>query len=159
MSINQYFRAGAGAVIYNNDGQILILSRLDKPHVWQLQQGGMDEGEVIEETMWRELVEETNITKEDIADFSKFPTWLSYEYPDSIRQNMKDPNTLGQIHTWYFLKVVPDIQIDISKVEHPEFADWKWSTFAELLDTSDTLKRDVYQTLSDHFDKEIKPHL
>lgn len=159
MSINQYFRAGAGAVIYNSAGQILLLSRLDKPHVWQLQQGGMDEGETVEETLWRELKEETSIDKDEVTDFHKFPTWLSYEYPDHIRKGLRDYNTIGQIHSWYYLKATPEIEIDISSVEHPEFAEWRWGSFAELLESSDTLKHEVYKKLSEYFDQHIKPNL
>ena len=41
----EYFRAGAGAVVINDRGLVLALERADIPGAWQLPQGGLDAGE------------------------------------------------------------------------------------------------------------------
>ena len=155
MSQNQYFRAGAGTIIYNNQNEILLFSRANQPEIWQLQQGGMDAGETIDKTLARELYEETALTLADMEDVTPYPTWLQYEYPVNIRQKLKDPNCLGQTHRWYYLKLKPDVEIDITKAHDKEFVDAKWSSFDELLSLSDTLKHEVYQTLAHYFKSNI----
>ncbi len=37
----EYFRAGAGAVVINREGLVLALERADIPGAWQLPQGGL----------------------------------------------------------------------------------------------------------------------
>ncbi len=155
MSQNQYFRAGAGTVIYNDTGEILLFSRSDRPNIWQLQQGGMDLGEDIEQTLWRELLEETAFIRENFTEVISYPTWLHYEYSAVVRELMNKPDCLGQTHRWYFLKLKPDTEIDITKAADPEFLDWKWSTFADLIAETDTLKKTVYQELSSFFETNI----
>lgn len=155
MSQNQYFRAGAGSVIYNDNGEILLFSRSDRPNIWQLQQGGMDSGENIEQTLWRELLEETAFTRENFYEVAPYPTWLLYQYSVQVRELMSKPDCLGQTHRWYFLKLKTDAKIDITKAADPEFSDWKWSTFAELIAETDTLKKEVYQELGSFFETNI----
>jgi putative (di)nucleoside polyphosphate hydrolase len=150
MSKSQYFRAGAGCVIYNDKGQILLFSRADKPEVWQFPQGGMDAGESTEETLWRELLEETGLIKSDFSQVTSYPEKTLYEYPAEMKSHLNDPNCLGQVHSWYFLKINPETQIYLSKVAHPEFNDHKWSSFEELLEKTD-FKKKVYQKLHQYF--------
>lgn len=155
MSVNQYFRAGTGTVIYNDQNEILLFQRSNKPEIWQLQQGGMDEGESVDETLARELVEETGLTLEDVELVTLYPTWLQYEYPNEIKSHMKDPNCLGQTHRWYFLKLKPGTMVDVSQAEDQEFTASRWSTFEELLLQSDILKHAVYSELASYFKTHI----
>jgi putative (di)nucleoside polyphosphate hydrolase len=159
MSENQYFRAGTATVIYNSRGEILLFARSDISDVWQLQQGGMDVGENIEETLWRELREETALSPEDFISNTKYPTWLYYEYPEEVRKKIIDSNTLGQIHHWYFLQLKPGTVINLDLAHDDEFSDYKWSTFSDLLAKTDKIKIDVYTKLDDFFTKEIRPTL
>ena len=156
MSQNQYFRVGAGSVIYNDQGEILLFSRADFPDLWQFQQGGMDHGETSEENLWRELLEETGLTPNDIERVTKYPDWLLYEYTPNLRHTLKDPNCFGQAHQWYFLKLKPGVEVDLEKAVDKEFLEVKWSTFEHLLSLPDTFKHDVFRALSDYFAKHIK---
>jgi len=155
MSQNQYFRAGTGAIIYNEDGQILIFSRKDNPEIWQLQQGGQDIGENVEDTLWRELREETALLESDFTKVDSFPDWTLYTYSDALRKDLKDSNCLGQAHRWFFLKLKPETKLDLTEAHDDEFIDFKWCTFAELLAITDTLKFDVYTKLAHHFEQNI----
>ena len=157
MSQNQYFRVGAGSVIYNEHGEILLFARTDITALWQLPQGGMDPGESSEENLWRELFEETAINKTDIDQVDLYPDWLLYEYPPEIRPRVRDGNCLGQIHKWYFLKLKSGTEIDVSKAVDNEFNQVKWSTFGELMKQTDHFKYQVYVKLSEYFDANIKP--
>jgi putative (di)nucleoside polyphosphate hydrolase len=155
MSQNQYFRAGAGSVIYNAAGEILLFSRTDQPSIWQLQQGGMDAGETPQETLWRELFEETALSKDDVEQVTKFPNWLQYEYPEEMKPRLKDINCLGQIHQWYFLKLKAGTVIDLDQAVDKEFTAAKWETFDHLLGLPETLKKQVYSTLATYFIENI----
>lgn len=68
---------------------------------------------------------------------------------------MKDPNSLGQIHRWYFLKLKPGTAIDVSKAKDKEFTNSKWSTFEDLLARADILKHAVYTELYHYFKTNI----
>ena len=155
MSKNQYFRAGTGVVIYNDEGKILVFSRRDNPDIWQLQQGGQDIGETVTETLWRELVEETALTKNDFTTINEYPNWTLYAYSENLRGELKDSNCLGQAHRWFYLKLKPDILINLSKASDDEFVNFKWCTFDDLLAVTDTLKYQVYSDLKNHFEATI----
>jgi putative (di)nucleoside polyphosphate hydrolase len=157
MSVNQYFRAGTGTVIFNQFGEILLFSRTDMPSVWQLQQGGMDAGEEITVTLWRELVEETGLTKDDFKSITNYPKWLCYQYGESARSKIADPNCLGQIHQWYFLELKPETEVNLDNAHDKEFSDYKWTTFSNLLNNTDELKLSVYTELSKFFGSVILP--
>ncbi len=149
-----YFRAGAGSVIYNDAGQILLWQRSDQPAVWQLQQGGMDAGEASIDTLWRELGEETGLKPTDFLSVHEYPHWTLYAYPESVRAGLKRPQTLGQVHRWFFLKLDPAASIDLAQAPDQEFLAYRWSDFDELLrlhDGTGAFKQKIYQDLKDHF--------
>ena len=54
------FRANVGIVITNDRGQVFWARRYGQ-HSWQFPQGGVDKGESVEQTMYRELYEEVGL--------------------------------------------------------------------------------------------------
>lgn len=150
MSTNQYFRAGVGVVLYTDQKQIYLFRRTDLPNVWQFPQGGMDAGETPETTLWRELKEETGLTAEAIATVTQYPDLLHYAYDQNLRHTLRDPNCLGQIHTWFFLKVTPGTTIDLTTASDDEFIEYKLADFDTLLELADPLKNHVYEALAQH---------
>ncbi|HMO78327.1 MAG TPA: NUDIX domain-containing protein [Candidatus Paceibacterota bacterium] len=155
MSQNQYFRVGAGSVIYNAAGEIALFLRTGNPTLWQLQQGGRDPNETTEETLWRELREETGIQQTNIEKVDLYPDWLLYEYHDQIRPKLNDQNCVGQIHKWYFLKLKPGVLIDLKNATDKEFSEVKWSSFQEVLRDSNNFKYPVYKKLAEYFTTHI----
>lgn len=162
MTHSQFFRAGVGTVIYTASGDIILFRRADMPSVWQLPQGGMDAGETPKETLWRELQEETGLTTTDVTCTHEYPDWLYYEYTPDIRSRLRDPNTRGQMHRWYFLQLAPDVTIDVTTAMDKEFTDHKTSQFTELTASQhphNQLKRAVYTKLADYYTAHIIPDL
>jgi putative (di)nucleoside polyphosphate hydrolase len=65
MSEFQY-RSNVAAILRNTRGEILVCERLNIPGAWQFPQGGVDEGETLEQALTRELREEIGVVPEDI---------------------------------------------------------------------------------------------
>lgn len=154
MSDSCYFRAGAGSVIYNDVGKIVIFKRAAHPvGVWQMQQGGIDSGEAVEATLWRELREEVGLTEDDFDTVTQYPSWIAYEFGEGVTKNPSNPNPdrLGQCHRWWFLKLKNDVTVDLTKATDKEFSDYRWVDFDELIALTNELKQPVYQTLADYF--------
>lgn len=79
-------------VIYNNNRQILLLERADKPSFWQSVTGSLEPGETIEQTAKRELAEETGIYSNDILNWQQssiyeiYPHWR-HRYAPGVTHN------------------------------------------------------------------------
>lgn len=152
----RYFRAGVGTIIYRETGAIAIFKRAQPPiGVWELQQGGIDLGEFAEDTLWRELEEEVGLKRDAIATVTKMPGWTIYQNPASI-ENSALP-VLGQSHTWFFLLLKPECEIDLTNALEDEASEWRWSDFNELISLTGDHKLHVYQTLKDYFTEHVLP--
>jgi len=152
-----YFRPGAGTIIYNDAGLVLNFERSELPSVWQLQQGGMDEGEDILDTLWRELKEETGLTRDNFLAVHEYPEWTIYEYPAEMRARFGQSNTLGQVHRWFYLKLNPAVAIDLARASDKEFRDWRWSTFSELVKETGPMKQHIYERLNSYYRESVLP--
>jgi putative (di)nucleoside polyphosphate hydrolase len=151
---NPHYRAGVGTVIYNQNHEVALFRRCVPPvGTWQFQQGGIDAGEVLETTLWRELLEETGLSEADIVTTTPYPTATVQTYPPEILQLPDQPNPLrlGQVHRWYFLELKPEINIDLNKAHDEEFDDWKWVSWEEALAVPPSYKVHVYQELYEYF--------
>ncbi|MES1163017.1 MAG: dihydroneopterin triphosphate diphosphatase [Rhizobacter sp.] len=80
-------------VIHRRDGQVLLIERADRPGYWQSVTGSLDrEGEPLVGTAWREVAEETGITRGELRDwqlsnvYEIYPTWR-HRYADGVTHN------------------------------------------------------------------------
>src|ERR1700728_4353327 len=55
------YRLNVAAILRNGAGKILIGERQDRPGAWQFPQGGVDDGETLEQALKRELMEEISL--------------------------------------------------------------------------------------------------
>lgn len=134
-----HFRAGIVAVVRNSKGRILAFERSDVPDQWQLPQGGIDADEEPVEGAWRELEEETGLTKKDVRLVSEFPDWTVYEWPDHVKKNGRR----GQAQRWFFFEAKDD---DIEPTpDGVEFVAWKWVKAPWLIDQIVEFRSASYQ--------------
>jgi mutator protein MutT len=74
-----------GAIIRDRKGRILLQQRSDYGD-WGLPGGGMNPGETIQETMIREVVEETGLSVKDCEFYAVYSgPRMEYTYPDGNR--------------------------------------------------------------------------
>ena len=136
-----------GAIIRDNEGRILLQKRSDYGN-WGLPGGGMDAGESIEDTMIREVLEETGLEVRQYELYSVYSgPRMKYRYPDGNEvvfvmfifnakvdlegRIAEDNNTLiynddNQESLKLEFKFIEDIYIeDMSTVQRPVFEDLK----------------------------------
>ena len=149
----QYFRAGAGAVVINADGLVLALERSDIPGAWQLPQGGLDGGEEPLAAALRETGEETGIPPQNLELLDSHPEPLSYELPPQARSARTGR---GQTQYWFLFRFDgPDVRIDI--ISGGEFRAWAWLPFEELLETVAGFRKPLYLRLQERFQNHLAP--
>ncbi len=138
--VSLHFRAGTVAVVRNSAGDVLAFERSDHLGQWQLPQGGIDVGEDPVTGAWRELEEETGLTKSQVQLVDEYPEWTLYEWPDGVNQ---DGNRLGQAQRWFFFQINDD-KTD-PQPDGVEFVDWKWVQIDWLIDQVVDFRRASYQ--------------
>jgi putative (di)nucleoside polyphosphate hydrolase len=143
----RYFRAGAGAVITNSRGRLLVFERADRPGAWQFPQGGLKSHETWREAIDREIREETGLVSGDLRLLTEYPEPLVYELP-ARAQSLK--TGIGQVQRWFYFQLVND------DVEPPipvdsEFRRWRWTSFDAVVRSVVAFRRPLYRRLRSHF--------
>ena len=112
------YRPCAGLCVINRKGLVFIGRRTDGPehidetHVWQMPQGGIDEGEKPYPAALRELYEETSI--KSVEKLGEIRDWLTYDIPKKIGSKAWKGKYRGQKQKWYALRFTgKDSEIDI----------------------------------------------
>ncbi|MBE0513598.1 RNA pyrophosphohydrolase [Sulfurimonas sp.] len=134
---------------YPHTKEIFLAQRNDLLDVWQFPQGGIDEGEEVQEALFRELLEEIGTDKVEVI--AEFPEWISYDFPSRIAETMKP--FIGQKQKYFLVKLHESATINIH-TDEPEFSDYKFVTADEALNMSASFKKDVYESVIGYFKKE-----
>lgn len=155
------YRRCVGLMVLNRAGRAFIGRRIDGPehidrtHVWQMPQGGIDAGEDPWLAALRELREETNIRS--IERLGEIAEWLTYDIPREIVGQAWNGKYRGQTQKWYALRFTGDDgEIDIAHPaggHAPEFVEWRWESLANLPDLVVPFKRRVYERVVEEFAK------
>jgi putative (di)nucleoside polyphosphate hydrolase len=153
MNEKKLYRPNVAMIIVSNNypqkKEIFIAQRNDLSDIWQFPQGGIDEGEEVQEAMFRELEEEIGTDKVKII--AEYPKWISYDFPPKIAKNMQP--YCGQKQRYFLVKLKKDAKINID-TKHPEFSDFKFVGVDEVLGLSASFKQDVYKTVIQYFKNE-----
>ncbi len=144
------YRKGVGACIFNKEGKVLVAERLDLPGAWQLMQGGIDEGEQPEQTLFREILEELGIAEEYLQIIAQSQNWLSYDFPHE--KFAFGGKYKGQSQLWFALRFLgEDKDINLNYSDHPEFSQTRWVDFSDITPMAVDFKKHLYQALIKEF--------
>ena len=140
------YRACVGIVLRNVDGLIFLAERHDAPGSWQMPQGGLDNGETIEQAALRELSEEIGTRNARIVGITA--DWHYYDFPPELRKQKWRGKWRGQRQRWVLADFIgQDSDIDLTADDHQEFSQWRWATAAEVLTGIIAFKQPVYEAV------------
>ena len=118
-------------------------------NLWQLPQGGIDEGESPEVAAWREMEEEIGTRAARLL--GEAGGWLTYDLPPELLGKVWKGRYRGQKQKWFAFQFEGrDVDINI-ETEHPEFSEWQWMRARALLQRTVAFKRDVYERVFEEF--------
>ena len=121
------YRSNVAGILRNPEGRILVCERLEVEGAWQFPQGGVDEGESLEEALRRELWEEIGVVPED---YRIVETRGPYRY--LFGEGRRKRGFHGKEQHYFLCDFSgADARIHV-ETEHPEFRAWKWIAPAEF---------------------------
>ena len=138
-------------MILNNNNDILVGRRLDHPSgYWQMPQGGIDDNENPEEAVWREMMEEIGTNKAKLYKTSN--QWIKYEIPKETLDHLPWGKIyIGQTQKWFMFKFLgKDKDINV-ETQDPEFSEWKWMNYNDLVKNAVPFKKNIYQKILNEF--------
>ena len=140
------WRQGVGIVLLNDAGLVFVGERLDRPGVWQMPQGGIDEGEEPLKAALRELAEETGIRSVTVLRATPEP--LTYDLPPELVSRTWNGRYRGQRQVWFAMRFEgTDDTIDVHGTDHPEFCAWRWMHAETIQAGIVTFKRQMYRDI------------
>ena len=151
---NLPLRKGVGIIVLNNNNKVFVAKRIDNPqNFWQMPQGGVDPGEDFLTAAYRELEEETSITK--VKLIREIEGLISYQLPNHLLGKIWKGKYKGQEQKWFLMRYLgKDIDINI-KTSKPEFLEWKWVELDEITELVVDFKLHIYKKLQEKIRKII----
>jgi putative (di)nucleoside polyphosphate hydrolase len=146
------YRPNVAALMINADGALLICERTTVSGAWQFPQGGVDNGEGLEDALYREVEEEIGLRKKHYKVVDRKDGYR-YLYPPAVRQKkLKKHGNHGQEQTYFLCRLksgAPEIDINQSP---QEFCAYRWIDPEEFdLDWLPDFKHEVYRKVMQDF--------
>ena len=154
MQAQKQYRPNVAAVIlsskYPDRCEFFLAHRNDIKNIWQFPQGGIDAHETPQEALYRELDEEIGCSDVDII--AQYPGWITYDFPkvNSVRKYPFD----GQRQKYFLVRLKDDEAINLHAHDQPEFEEYTFASYDEVMRRASYLKRQVYKRVIDYFIEE-----
>lgn len=150
---NNVFRAGVGAVLINQKGEVLAFERINIKDAWQFPQGGLEIDEKPLDAIYRELTEETSILPQHLKLIGTYPEWLAYEL-DYDKQSLRTGR--GQVQKWFLFEFIGEDQDINIKTQEPEFRSYTWMTMDKLIEKTISFRKPIYLKLKKYWKQNLK---
>jgi putative (di)nucleoside polyphosphate hydrolase len=149
------YRPCVGLLVLNGEGRVWVGHRISEPDsefsgtslLWQMPQGGIDEGEEPLPAAHRELYEETGM--KSLTLLAEAPHWINYDLPPHLVGIAFKGRYRGQTQKWFAFRFEGDdgeIRINPPPGGHKaEFNEWDWRPMADLPGLVVPFKRKVYE--------------
>jgi len=149
------YRPCVGVMVLNDAGLVWAGRRIRESAtemegatmLWQMPQGGIDEGEDPLEAARRELHEETGMRS--VSYLAETPGWITYDLPEHLIGKALKGRYRGQKQKWFAFRFEgeeSEIAINPPPGGHePEFDAWAWKPMEELPELIVPFKRRVYE--------------
>ena len=144
------YRDAVGIMIINPKKKLFLAYRAwtqtSKYH-WQMPQGGIDEGESPEQAAWREMYEETGLTKDTCQLIAGSQNWYSYDIPKKSKRKID-----GERQKWFlflFRGTNKDVNLRVQK--KPEFIRFRWAEPKKAPHLIIPFKKEVYEQVLAEF--------
>ena len=139
------YRPNVAALMINEEGALLICERDTVPGAWQFPQGGVDDGESMEEGLYREIREEIGLKKGHYEILDSRDGYR-YLYPPDVRaKKIKKHGNHGQEQTYFLCKLSPEAPAINVNQSPREFRAYRWIRPEEFdLDWLPGFKHEVY---------------
>lgn len=151
---NQKYRPCAAIMLVNTTGQAFVGKRIDTKEGdwWQMPQGGIDDGEDVEQAALRELYEEVGLTADKVAIIARTKDELYYDLPEDLKGKLWGGKYIGQRQTWFLMRFSgADDEINLTAHDPAEFAAWKWVEPEELPKLIIPFKKPIYRAVLAEF--------
>ncbi len=138
------YRPNVGIVLFNGARQVLW-ARRSRRDGWQFPQGGIEDGETLEQAAYRELFEEVGLRPENVELVGRTQSWLRYEVPGNLRS--RHTRFRGQKQVWFLMRMLAeDSDICLDHSPAPEFDRWQWVDYWLPPRKVVSFKRAVYRS-------------
>lgn len=139
------YRPNVAMVVLNSKNKVLICRRTNTK-TWQFPQGGVDDNENLEKAMYRELLEEVGLRKDDVQYIGESEDTIIYDIPKTIRSKVLGGKFKGQEQKWFLLRIKnDDHEIRLDYEAFPEFDTFEWVSFWQPIDRIVDFKREAYR--------------
>lgn len=155
------YRPCAGIMVLNDKGLVWAGRRISQgnsefdgsPQLWQMPQGGIDEGEAPLAAAIRELYEETGM--KTVTLLAEARDWIHYDLPPQLIGIGLRGKYRGQAQKWFAFRFDGDeseIQINPPPGSNEaEFDAWEWKPMESLPELIVPFKRSVYEQVVEQF--------
>lgn len=155
------YRPCVGVMVLNGEGLVWVGRRIPAENsefdgslkLWQMPQGGIDDGEDALSAAMRELYEETGM--QSVSLLAEASRWINYDLPPHLVGIALKGKYRGQTQRWFAFRFEGnESEIAINPPpggHHPEFDAWEWKPMHELTDLIVPFKKEVYDQVIAEF--------
>lgn len=144
------YRKNVAILVVNDRGEVLAGERADLPGVWQLPQGGIEDGETPEQAALRELSEEIGVSGAEIVTCA--PGWYSYDFPEWLAHTAIARQYRGQMQRYAVARLPEGCLPDVSRSDG-EFTAFRWllpdALLEQIVDFKKAAYREAFSDLAD----------